>query len=161
MNSWCHGQVLYAAALIPVGLLADRVNRPRLLAGGLVMWSLLTMTGSKVTLVSSALVHTMCGQQCTFHLVLIRSNCSRGEALLHQPEICYRALATAADTMLPFKHRLQHLLLMMQLCQMACTTLLFYQYICSGCNTNSYRIFLTCPVPHAAHVTCAPHETVS
>ena len=42
-------QVLYAAALIPIGLLADRVNRPRLLAGGLVMWSLLTMTGSKVT----------------------------------------------------------------------------------------------------------------
>ncbi|DBB07820.1 TPA: hypothetical protein ACH3X3_009229 [Trebouxia sp. C0006] len=40
--------VLYAAALIPIGLLADRVNRPRLLAGGLVMWSLLTMTGSKV-----------------------------------------------------------------------------------------------------------------
>ena len=41
-------QLLYAAALIPIGLLADRVNRPRLLAGGLVMWSLLTMTGSKV-----------------------------------------------------------------------------------------------------------------
>lgn len=40
--------LLYAAALIPIGLLADRVNRPRLLAGGLVMWSLLTMTGSKV-----------------------------------------------------------------------------------------------------------------
>ena len=53
---WCSSasscdllQVLYAAALIPIGLLADRVNRPRLLAGGLVMWSLLTMTGSKVT----------------------------------------------------------------------------------------------------------------
>lgn len=41
--------MLYAAALIPIGLLADRVNRPRLLAGGLVFWSLLTMTGSKVT----------------------------------------------------------------------------------------------------------------
>ncbi|KAL3154429.1 hypothetical protein ABBQ32_013901 [Trebouxia sp. C0010 RCD-2024] len=40
--------LLYAAALIPIGLLADRVNRPRLLAGGLVMWSILTMTGSKV-----------------------------------------------------------------------------------------------------------------
>lgn len=40
--------VLYAVALIPIGLLADKVNRPRLLAGGLLMWSLLTMTGSKV-----------------------------------------------------------------------------------------------------------------
>ena len=41
-------QVLYAVALIPIGLLADRVHRPRLLAGGLLGWSLLTMTGSKV-----------------------------------------------------------------------------------------------------------------
>ena len=42
-------QVLYAVALIPIGLLADRVHRPRLLAGGLVGWSLLTMTGSKAS----------------------------------------------------------------------------------------------------------------
>ena len=47
MKSTCL-QVLYAVALIPIGLLADKVNRPRLLAGGLLMWSLLTMTGSKV-----------------------------------------------------------------------------------------------------------------
>lgn len=41
-------QVLYALALIPVGLLADRVDRPRLLAGGIVLWSLLTMAASRV-----------------------------------------------------------------------------------------------------------------
>lgn len=51
-------QLLYAAALIPIGLLADRVNRPRLLAGGLVMWSLLTMTGSKVSNLGSMHTHT-------------------------------------------------------------------------------------------------------
>ena len=54
-------QLLYAAALIPIGLLADRVNRPRLLAGGLVMWSLLTMTGSKVRQHSQ---HTIVSMQC-------------------------------------------------------------------------------------------------
>ena len=41
-------QVLYALALIPVGFLADKVDRPRLLSGGLVTWSFLTMAASKV-----------------------------------------------------------------------------------------------------------------
>ena len=41
-------QVLYAIALVPMGFLADQGNRPRLLAGGLAGWSLLTMVGSKV-----------------------------------------------------------------------------------------------------------------
>ncbi|KAK9839611.1 hypothetical protein WJX81_000780 [Elliptochloris bilobata] len=40
--------VLYALALVPVGFLADRADRPRLLAGGLMAWSLLTMAASKV-----------------------------------------------------------------------------------------------------------------
>eukprot|EP00208_Stichococcus_sp_RCC1054_P001861 CAMPEP_0206137946 /NCGR_PEP_ID=MMETSP1473-20131121/2956_1 /ASSEMBLY_ACC=CAM_ASM_001109 /TAXON_ID=1461547 /ORGANISM="Stichococcus sp, Strain RCC1054" /LENGTH=682 /DNA_ID=CAMNT_0053531227 /DNA_START=245 /DNA_END=2294 /DNA_ORIENTATION=- len=40
--------VLYAAALIPVGLLADRAERPRLLAAGIAAWSLLTMAASQV-----------------------------------------------------------------------------------------------------------------
>jgi len=39
--------VLYALALVPVGFLADRADRPRLLAGGLTAWSLLTMAASK------------------------------------------------------------------------------------------------------------------
>jgi len=39
--------VLYALALVPVGALADRADRPRLLAGGLAAWSLLTMAASK------------------------------------------------------------------------------------------------------------------
>lgn len=43
-------QVLYAITLIPAGLLADRVDRPRLLAGGLVAWSALTMVAAKVNL---------------------------------------------------------------------------------------------------------------
>ncbi|CAK0735377.1 hypothetical protein CVIRNUC_000571 [Coccomyxa viridis] len=41
--------VLYAVALVPAGFLADRTDRPRLLAGGLAVWSLLTMAASKVT----------------------------------------------------------------------------------------------------------------
>ena len=40
--------MLYALALVPVGLLADRVHRPRLLAAGIVVWSLLTMAASRV-----------------------------------------------------------------------------------------------------------------
>jgi MFS family permease len=40
-------QVLYALALVPVGLLADRVDRPRLLAAGIALWSLLTMTAAQ------------------------------------------------------------------------------------------------------------------
>ncbi|GAB4820526.1 hypothetical protein N2152v2_007572 [Parachlorella kessleri] len=39
--------VLYALALVPVGLLADRVDRPRLLSIGIVLWSLLTMLASQ------------------------------------------------------------------------------------------------------------------
>ena len=41
-------QVLYAITLVPAGLLADRVDRPRLLAGGLATWSILTMVAAKV-----------------------------------------------------------------------------------------------------------------
>ena len=43
-------QVLYAIALIPAGFLADKADRPRLLAAGLALWSLLTMAASKVRL---------------------------------------------------------------------------------------------------------------
>ena len=39
--------MLYALALVPVGLLADRVDRPRLLAGGIALWSVLTMVASE------------------------------------------------------------------------------------------------------------------
>lgn len=42
-------QVLYAVALVPAGFLADRTDRPRMLAGGLGVWSLLTMAASKVS----------------------------------------------------------------------------------------------------------------
>ena len=46
----CHCvQVLYAVALIPAGYLADKADRPRLLAGGLALWSVLTMAASKVS----------------------------------------------------------------------------------------------------------------
>jgi MFS family permease len=41
-------QVLYAAALVPVGLLADKADRPRLLAAGIAAWSVLTMAASQV-----------------------------------------------------------------------------------------------------------------
>ena len=41
-------QVLYAAALVPVGLLADKADRPRLLAAGITAWSVLTMAASQV-----------------------------------------------------------------------------------------------------------------
>eukprot|EP00198_Chlamydomonas_reinhardtii_P005222 XP_001694558.1 predicted protein [Chlamydomonas reinhardtii] len=37
---------LYAVALVPIGLLADRVSRPKLLAAGLALWSILTCTAS-------------------------------------------------------------------------------------------------------------------
>ncbi len=39
-------QMLYALALVPMGLLADRLDRPRLLAFGLVMWSVLTVAAA-------------------------------------------------------------------------------------------------------------------
>lgn len=52
-------QVLYALALIPVGFLADKVDRPRLLSGGLATWSLLTMAASKVGCSSSAHVEVL------------------------------------------------------------------------------------------------------
>lgn len=39
--------MLYALALVPVGLLADRTDRPRLLAGGIALWSVLTMAASE------------------------------------------------------------------------------------------------------------------
>lgn len=39
--------MLYALTLVPVGLLADRVDRPKLLAGGITLWSLLTMAASE------------------------------------------------------------------------------------------------------------------
>ncbi len=42
-------QVLYAIALVPAGFLADRTDRPRMLAGGLAVWSILTMAASKVS----------------------------------------------------------------------------------------------------------------
>lgn len=38
--------VLYALALVPMGLLADRVDRPRLLAVGIALWSGLTVVAS-------------------------------------------------------------------------------------------------------------------
>ncbi|GIL69859.1 hypothetical protein Vretimale_10105 [Volvox reticuliferus] len=37
---------LYAVALVPIGLLADRMSRPKLLAAGLAVWSILTCTAS-------------------------------------------------------------------------------------------------------------------
>ncbi len=46
---------LYAIALVPVGLLADRVPRPRLLAAGLTLWSLLTVQMSQVCVSAHAL----------------------------------------------------------------------------------------------------------
>lgn len=48
LTAAAHVQVLYAITLIPAGLLADRVDRPRLLAGGLAAWSILTMVAAKV-----------------------------------------------------------------------------------------------------------------
>ena len=39
-------QVLYALTLVPVGLLADRFDRPRLLSGGIALWSLLTLAAA-------------------------------------------------------------------------------------------------------------------
>lgn len=46
-------QLLYAVALIPAGYLADKTDRPRLLAGGLALWSVLTMAASKVVVAAS------------------------------------------------------------------------------------------------------------
>ena len=43
-------QLLYALALIPAGYLADKADRPRLLAAGLALWSILTMAASKVNI---------------------------------------------------------------------------------------------------------------
>jgi len=39
---------LYALSLIPMGYLADQVNRPKLLAGGITLWSALTSLSSRV-----------------------------------------------------------------------------------------------------------------
>ena len=41
--------VLYALALVPMGLLADRVDRPRLLALGIALWSGLTVVASNAS----------------------------------------------------------------------------------------------------------------
>ena len=38
--------ILYAVALVPMGLLADRVDRPRLLSAGIFGWSMLTVAAS-------------------------------------------------------------------------------------------------------------------
>lgn len=48
--------VLYACALIPVGFLADRADRPRLLAAGLALWSVATIAASKVDSFSQLLL---------------------------------------------------------------------------------------------------------
>eukprot|EP00803_Ostreobium_quekettii_P011567 evm.model.scf_130EXC.10 EVM.evm.TU.scf_130EXC.10 scf_130EXC:121141-123399(+) len=40
--------ILYAVSLIPMGYLADQVNRPRLLGGGITLWSALTSLSSRV-----------------------------------------------------------------------------------------------------------------
>lgn len=39
--------VLYALTLVPMGLLADRVDRPRLLSAGIAAWSILTVVASR------------------------------------------------------------------------------------------------------------------
>lgn len=39
--------ILYAVALVPMGLLADRVDRPRMLSAGIFGWSMLTLAASK------------------------------------------------------------------------------------------------------------------
>ncbi len=49
-------QLLYALALIPAGYLADKADRPRLLAAGLALWSVLTMAASKVINYNSTLL---------------------------------------------------------------------------------------------------------
>lgn len=41
--------ILYAVALVPMGLLADRVDRPRLLSFGIMAWSVLTLLASKAS----------------------------------------------------------------------------------------------------------------
>ncbi len=41
--------ILYAVALVPMGLLADRVDRPRMLSIGMFGWSFLTIVASKST----------------------------------------------------------------------------------------------------------------
>ena len=41
--------ILYAVALVPMGLLADRVDRPRMLSVGILGWSMLTLAASKST----------------------------------------------------------------------------------------------------------------
>ncbi|KAL4430918.1 hypothetical protein ABPG75_006174 [Micractinium tetrahymenae] len=39
--------ILYGLVLVPMGMIADGTNRPRLLAGGWALWSLLTMAASQ------------------------------------------------------------------------------------------------------------------
>ncbi|KAL4426365.1 hypothetical protein ABPG77_004659 [Micractinium sp. CCAP 211/92] len=39
--------ILYGLVLVPMGIIADSTNRPRLLAGGVALWSLLTMAASQ------------------------------------------------------------------------------------------------------------------
>ena len=41
--------LLYALALVPMGLLADRVDRPRMLSIGILAWSMLTLAASKAS----------------------------------------------------------------------------------------------------------------
>ena len=66
-------QVLYALALVPVGFLADKADRPRLLAGGLVVWSVLTMVASKASL---APAYPMCQKA-------YRTVCKEGHSHFH------------------------------------------------------------------------------
>lgn len=56
-------QILYAIALVPVGFLADKADRPRLLAAGLAAWSVLTVVASKVSLPISPAVKEGPGRQ--------------------------------------------------------------------------------------------------
>lgn len=48
--------LLYAAALIPMGLLADRVNRPKLLAAGVLLWSGLNSLASRASCFSDLML---------------------------------------------------------------------------------------------------------
>ena len=77
IRSWW-AQVLYALALVPVGLLADRVHRPRLLAAGITVWSLLTMAASRVLLPSPPSAHCICMFASAAH----RSHHCHGKHLL-------------------------------------------------------------------------------
>eukprot|EP00884_Botryococcus_braunii_P015632 jgi/Botrbrau1/2752/Bobra.0164s0031.2 len=59
--------LLYAVCLTPIGYLADRVDRPRLLAAGLVLWSGLTILASKAESFYELLIERMvfAGAQAT------------------------------------------------------------------------------------------------